>query len=206
MKKILILVFAFVTLGVKAQEYYTKDDVTIGWKFWDDQYSWDYLIGNGKPVTLTCSPHMNGNGVSFAYPTEIVATYLRNNKFLVLSFSKTLGIRLRTENGARTLAALLSTLEYVESQSWYELDFEHIIYDSLFDRIMIPCGKDYNGYNNAICIDFNTNSAVSEYSMGEVENLNFYDLSGKAVKPDNTNGDIIIKTAGKKSVKFFNRK
>ena len=206
MKKLFILTFALLTLGLNAQEYYTKEDVTIGWKYWDDSYSWEYLIGNGKPVILSCSPQMNGNGISFTYPTEIVATYLKNNKFLVLSFSKSLGIRLRTENGTWDFSALLSTMEYVQSQMWYEIDFEHIIYDSVFDRIMIPCGKDYNGYYNAICVDFKSSSAVSEFSLEDNDHLNYYDLSGKTIAPTKASGDIIIKNNGKKSVKYFNKK
>lgn len=190
---------------VCAQEYYTKDDVTIGWKFWDDQYSWDWLIGNGKPLTLSCAPSMNGGGVSFTYPSEIVATLVKDNKFLVISFSKELGIRLRTEKVTRTFNQLFSTIDYVQEQMWYELDFEHIVYDEIFNRVMIPCGRDYNGYNNAICVDFNTSSAVSEMDFDNEGKLSYFDLSGKAVELDNSKGNVIIQKSGGKTVKVINK-
>jgi hypothetical protein len=205
-KKIILVALSMLILTpVCAQEYYTKDDVTIGWKFWDDQYSWDWLIGNGKPLTLSCAPSMNGGGTSFTYPSEIVATLVKENKFLVISFSKELGIRLRTEKVTRTFNQLFSTIDYVQEQMWYELDFEHIVYDEIFNRVMIPCGRDYNGYNNAICVDFNTSSAVSEMDFDNEGKLSYYDLSGKAVELDNSKGNVIIKKSGDKTVKVINK-
>ena len=96
------------------------------------------------------------------------------------------------------------------SQFWFELDFENIIYDAIFNRIMIPCGTDYNGYPNAICVDFlDTASGMSSTRYDDVEfdedNVRYFNLQGIEVDADAANDEVIIKTDGRRSLKIFNK-
>ena len=200
-----IICSLFIPSFASAQNYYSEDEITIGWRYWTDTYSWDYLISNGKPVTISCSPNLNAEGSYLSFPTEIVATCLRHNKFLVLTFSKRLGIRLRCDNTPVQLSKYYSWSQ-VMNQSWFEIDYEHIIYDATYDRIMIPCGTDYSGYPNALCIDLKDTSAARSVEVDRKEGkTRYYDLSGKAVDLEESNGKVVIKTDGRKSVKIINK-
>ena len=194
MKKLLFLIVSlFVFNNLYSQEFYTREDVTVDWKYWDEQSSWDYLINNGKPVTVSCAPSINGDGIYLTYPMEIVATYFRNGKLIVLTFSDEYGIRIRAKNSN----SRIEFLPYV--------DFAHIIYDTVFDRIMIPTGDVDVTPHYAICIDFNSSSAVRRTSIPDEEETRYYDLSGKSVNPSDHKGRIVIKSSGNKTEKFFNK-
>ena len=71
---------------------------------------------------------------------EIIATYFRNNKFLILSFSEEQdydnfsGIRLRDNSlYANNITQLCEGLEYAKQLTWYEIDFGNIIYELSID-------------------------------------------------------------------------
>ena len=84
---------------------------------------------------------------------------------------------------------------------------DNIVYDSWFDRVMIPIGIDPNGYHHAICIGFSDtqslNSATIDDSDFNEDNVQYFNLKGEPIDINSDNNKIIIKTDGKKSVKFF---
>lgn len=214
MKKFLIFaIITLLSLSVNAQKYYTKDDVTVSWKYWSDLNSWDWLISNGKKITINCFPHIVTDGMNLINPPEIIATYCRNNKFIVLKFneensdSQHNGIRITTNIGDTHLSKVLPTYSYLEERPWYEIDFENIIYEPMYDRIMIPIGIDENGYHNAICIDFAISSGIpqrqNEIQHFDENKVKYYNLLGEEVDIDNVSGQIVIKTDGKMSQKIF---
>lgn len=201
-----LIAYLFVIRSAHAQNFYSSSEVTLEWKYWTDDNSWDYLIQNGKPVTISCAPRLDSESISLTYPTEIIATYIRANKFLVISFSNNLGIRLREGYSAKSFERLNTIMSYVQEQSWFEIDFEHIVYEPSFDRIMIPCGIDYNGLHNALCIDFITSTAVKSMTQDSSNSeIRYYDMTGKCVELDDVKGQIVIQTNGNTSVKFLNR-
>ena len=206
----LLFIATIFAIYVNAQRFVSPSDITVQWKYWSDSAGWDFLINNGTPASLSCIPNFNYDGISLTNPAEICATFHRNNKFLVISFSNDTNIRMCTAYG-RSSIALQGGVPYVQTQSWYEIDFEHIIYDPIFDCVMIPCGIDYNGYHNAICIEFNdTASGIKDrLSMDEdeenEEDVKYYDLQGKQVELDDTKGQILIKSGRKNTQKIFNR-
>lgn len=210
MKKI-ILLFMLLPMFASAQKFYTSSEVQIGWKYWSSETSWNFLIQNGKKVTLSCIPNIQWSGGGMTNSAEICATYIHDKKFVVITFSEEEGIRLRESNLNHKFSDLYSSIAYVSNQPWYEIDFENIIYDSTFNRIMIPCGMDYNGNNNAICIDFidpllSTKSITDDNNMVfDEEKVKFYNLQGYEVEPDKAKGQVVIKTDGKNSKKIYNK-
>lgn len=196
MKKLLMICTSLFTINcLYSQDFYSREDVVVEWKIWEDQYSWDYLINNSKPVTVSCAPSIDGDGISLTYPAEIVATYFRNGKFIVLTFSDEYGIRIRGKHHGERI----EFLPYV--------DFSNIVYDPIYDRIMIPIGLEEDFPHYAICIDFNTSSAVRSipFTKERKTNTKYYDLSGKTINPDDHKGKILIKSDGKKTEKFINK-
>ena len=97
-KKLLLLLFVLSPMIASAQKFYTSSDVEVGWKYWSSQFSWDYLMSNGEKVTLSSLPKIQWTGGSMANPLEICATYLRNNKFLVITVYEQEGIRVCESN------------------------------------------------------------------------------------------------------------
>lgn len=193
-----------------AQKFYTSSDIEVGWKYWNSETSWNYLISNGKKVTLSCLPQIQSSGLNLSSPTEICTTFLLNNKFIVITFSESEGIRLSTAGAAITFSSLYSIMAYVSSQLWFEIDFGNIVYDPIFNRIMIPCGVDNSGNYNAICVDFvNSSSSVKSIKSDEKEfdesNVKYYNLQGIKVDVENAKGSILIKSDGHNSVKFYNK-
>ncbi len=189
---------------MNAQKFYSTNDVDVSWKYWSEENSWDYLIDNGEKIPYSAAPYLRGGGNYFVGPDEICYTYFKNGKFLVLTMSEEEGLRLRTGYSAEKIG---KGFEYIKNCSWYEIDFEHIVYDSTFNRIMIPCGIDENGYHNAICIDFdNTSSHVkSVKNNNDSQPTNYYDLEGNIINPDNYKGNIVIKRQGCKAQKYINK-
>lgn len=213
MNKFLIcVILTFLSISVNAQKYYSKDDVTVSWLYWSDSNSWDWLISNGKKVILNCFPQIINNGMHLTNPTEIIATYCHNNKFIVFEINERSpwdeysGISL-SGKGKTNLSKILPSYSYLTEQPWYEIDFENIIYEPTYDRIMIPIGIDENGYHNAICFNFSTSSGIEqlrdEPQDFDEDKVNYYNLRGEKVDIDNVSGQVVIKTDGKKSQKIL---
>lgn len=203
-----------VPIIAKAQNFYAPEELEISWKYWASQSDWDYLIGNGKRLTYSCVPNFQFDSMNLSNPHEIITTYCHNNKFLVLSFhdtqysDKTKGIRIRYSRASNSnLNYLLPTYPYVSSQPWYEIDFENIIFDSTFNRIMIPIGIDENGYHNAICIDFNSSSRIASHEVDDSDfdesKSKYYNAKGQQIDVNNVSDGIIIMTDGKKAKKIM---
>lgn len=196
-----------------AQKYYSPNELKIKWKYWTSQNSWDYLIDNGKKLSYSCIPNLQDESMSLLNMHEIVATYCLRNKFIVLTFNSDTdpnygGIRLRY--GSRynwNLSSMMSSYSYLLKQPWYDIDFENIVYDATFDRIMIPIGIDENGYHNAICIDFtvDTRVAANEISDNKFDEskTRYYNVNGQQIDPNSISDGILIKTDGKKSIKII---
>lgn len=206
MKKLLLFVlfFSLITNPVFCQKFYKTDEINVGWKYWADNYSWDYLIQNGVKLSY---------GFSSTFK-EITATYLKENKFIVLTFSPSWerSSQLWLEGSYGTLSGyklenLYDPISYVYNQGWFEIDFENIIYEPIFNRIMIPCGVDYNGAHNAICIDFVSPSDNVREATGEVkDDVICYDLSGRRIKVKNGMQSVFIQKRGNNSKKIFKKK
>ena len=212
MKKIIIVLMCIFPMITKAQKYYEPEELEITWRYWTEQYGWDYLIGNGKKLTYSCIPNLDFPSIGLSNYNEIVTTYCHRNKFIVLTFnsdtdSRYGGIRLRYGTYSRkNMSSLLSSYTYLRGKLWYEIDFENIIYEPTFDRIMIPIGQDENGYFNAICIDFKWNTRVSIPDMGDnfdESKTKYYNLKGEQIDAENVSDGIIIKTDGKKTSKIL---
>ena len=90
---------------------------------------------------------------------------------------------------------------------WYDIDFENVVYDATFDRIMIPIGIDETGYHNAICIDFSvaTRVAANEISDNKFDEskTRYYNANGQQIDPNSISDGILIKTDGKKTIKII---
>ena len=118
------------------------------------------------------------------------------------------GIRIRySDRSNSNLCQLLPTYPYVSSQPWYEIDFENIIYDPAFNRIMIPIGIDENGYHNAICIGFNSSSRIASQEVDDSDfdesKTKYYNAKGQQIDVNNVSDGIIIMTDGKKAKKIM---
>ena len=193
-----------------AQEFYSADDIEIGWKYWSSESSLYYLCDNGNKVNLSCIPILEWDGASFSNPAEIVSTYIHKNKFLVLSFSKLEGIRLRnsSRNDKDLLNDINPIIDYLDQQSWYEINFDKISYDVIYNQLLIPCGIDNKGQANAICIKIKTPSSTkavyTDQNFNE-SNTKYYDLQGKQVDINMVNDQIIIKTDGFNSTKIYKK-
>lgn len=214
MKKVFILMLTLISLSVSAQKFYSKDELNVTWKYWDNISDWEFLINNGTKIQYSCIPIFNYSSMNISNPIEIIATYFRNNKFLILSFSEEQdydnfsGIRLRDNSlYANNITQLCEGLEYAKQLTWYEIDFGNIIYDSWFDRVMIPIGIDPNGYHHAICIGFldtqSLNSVTIDDNTFNEESVKYYNIKGEKVDIKSVNNKIIIKTDGQKSIKIF---
>jgi len=213
MKKYFLFLFVFIPVMANAQKFYSSSDVEVSWKYWDSEISWNYLVNNGKKLSLSCLPPIQSSGITMTNPIEICATYLLKKKFIVITFSESEGIKLRTSGPAVSFSSLFGGMSYVSQQTWYNIDFENIVYDPIFNRIMIPCGVDNNGYFNAICVKFlDSNTSVESIKSDNDEQdfdeskVKYYDLLGREVNPiENSKGRILIKSDGKKTVKFLSK-
>ena len=196
-----------------AQRLYDPEELEFSWKYWSDTSSWDYLIGNGKKLSFSCVPNLSSEGISLTNSHEIITTYCHNNKFLVLSFLSDTsmyygGIRIRYgKSNNSSISNYMSTYSYVCGMYWYDIDFENVVYDATFDRIMIPIGIDENGYHNAICIDFSvdTRVAANEISDNKFDEskTRYYNANGQQIDPNSISDGILIKTDGKKTIKII---
>lgn len=204
MKRFLLLLLYIICISnMNAQKFYSKKDVSVSLKGGWVENSWDFLIENGEKIPYSAAPYLRGGKNNFVGPDEICYTYFKNGKFLVLTISEEEGLRLRTGYNAEKIC---DNFEYIKNFSWYEIDFEHIVYDSTFNRILIPCGIDEDGYHYAICIGFDASSSVeSVKSNNDNQPATYYDLEGRIINPDNYKGNIVIKRQGNKSKKYINK-
>ena len=215
MKKILIILLVLIPLSLNAQKFYLIDELNVTWKYWDNKSDWDFLVNNGTKLQYSCIPTFQYRSMTLRNPIEIIACHYRNKKFLIISFTEEeenntfSGIRIRNNSlpSSSNITLLCEDLAYVKQLSWYEIDFDNIVYDSWFDRVMIPIGIDPNGYHHAICIGFSDtqslNSATIDDSDFNEDNVQYFNLKGEPIDINSNNNGIIIKTDGKKSVKFF---
>ncbi|MGL5014309.1 MAG: hypothetical protein ACRC6V_08470 [Bacteroidales bacterium] len=205
----LIFLLALLPFFANAQKFYSESDIEISWKYWRDDNSWQHLINNGVNIPISCIPKLEWKGGMMNNPAEICLTYLHNNKFIVITFCESEGIKLREAESNYNFKGT-NFMNYLSNQIWYEIDFENIIYDSTFNRIMIPCGRDNNGYNNAICIDFTKTSTSNSPIKGESiqfdeSKVKHYNLQGNEIDIEKNKNQIIIKSDGLNTLKFFNK-
>lgn len=216
MKKIVLFLLMLVPLGALAQEFYSANDITVSVRYWKNEYTFNYLIENGTKLNIGCLPNSNATITNYNTSTEILATFYRNGKFLILSFYKYYGesvMGIHTAYNAKNLKSDNDYLKYYMNEStkpWVKIDFDKIVYYSLFDYVMIPIGKDSNGDSYAICVSFNdtpddVSSAKRDTESQDEAKSRYYDLSGIEVSRGDTKGKILIERKGTNSRKFYNK-
>lgn len=183
-----------------AQDFYSSNDIEISWKYWEDDNGWEWLINNGTKIPCSCE--------TVARPIRVNYIYQKDNKFLFFSFSENIWIELQTESDFGTnFSQLCQTISYVTKMDWFKIDFDHIVYDATWNRIMIPCGIDERGAHNAICIDFNTTASSVENVKKDTKEAipEYYNLQGRKVNINDAKGQILIKKEGGSTIKFLNK-
>ena len=207
---LLILVLCFVP-NLKAQSFYSLSDLEIGNYHWESEEYFDYLISHGQKISYSSSLYASyGTSSTAGVTPEIVYTFLKDGKFLCFSFAG-YGPILHSNGKAQMLRYEDSSINYVMNQSYFNIDFENIVYDPIFDQVLIPCGysdSDSNRGYNAICLKFNKGSYEMPVIPDELDEneAHYFDLRGRLVDPETSKESILIKTDGKKSVKFLNKK
>lgn len=182
-----------------AQDFYSSNDIEISWYYWDDDNGWEWLINNGTKIPCSCE--------TVARPIRVNYIYQKDKKFLIFTFRNN-SITLETESDFGTnFSQLYPTISYIMGMDWFKIDFDHIVYDATWNRIMIPCGIDAQGAHNAICIDFNTSASSIETVKKEVEEAipEYYNLQGRKVNINDAKGQILIKKEGGSTIKFLNK-
>ena len=202
----LLLFFLLMPIFVQAQQFYEPSDIEATWRVWDSQATFDWLIQNGQKVDVSVNPAPRYSKSTMVVPTEICLSFLKDNRFLCLTFSKSEGIRMFTENDVFTLSSHFYAIKNLVQQSWFNIDFEHIVYSEPLGWLLIPCGYyEYTGYN-AIAINFADVSQVNDIQyQSYTGNTEYYNLQGLKVDPEKTKGQVLIKTDGKKSEKVLNK-
>lgn len=207
MKKLLLFLLALLPMLANAQNYYAPSDIDVSWRVWNEKTVYDWLIDNGQKVDVAVNPAVKYKTNSVGSVTEVCLTYVKNNKILALTFSKSEGIRLFTENNVYTLRDYFLPLQSLMQQSWFEIDFEHIIFSSQLNWLIIPCGYNpYAGYNG-IAVIFTPDSGLYDvYSDSVGDNSEHtFNLNGIEVNESAAKGQILIKTNGNKAVKVLNK-
>ena len=212
MKKLIAIVMMMLPIITEAQNYYAPSEIDAMWRVWDSYDTFNWLIGNGEKVNVSINPKIqytneHGGNTSVNSVTEASICFIRNNKLLAMTFSKSQGIRLYTEKDIYKLADTYSVVANLMQQYWFDIDFEHIVYSPALDWLLIPCGYfEYTGYN-AIAINLNTGSGIndvySDASSGGDE-TKYFNIQGIQVDM-NTKGQIVIKKDGNKVSKYINR-
>lgn len=212
MKKLLAMMLMLLPMVTVAQNYYEPSEIDAMWRVWDSSDTFNWLLESGEKVNVSINPKIQytneyGGSNSMYSVTEATVCFVRNNKLLALTFSKSQGIRLYTERNIYKLADTYSAIGSLVQQYWFNIDFEHIVYNSALDWLLIPCGYyEYTGFN-AIAINFNTESGInnvySNASSGENE-IQYFNIQGMQVDKD-TKGQFIIKMEGNKVSKYINR-
>ena len=220
MKRIIYSFIIFlIPLTTFGQKFYSIDDYTIGWKYWSSESDLNYLVNKGKKPTISCQPNYwtsSGFSMSGTNP-DVYATFLIKNKFLLITFTVNGNILIRSvqkdslwgneyETKSYNIEDLYGTFSYMRDQSWFEIDFEKIVYDGIYDQIIIPCGKSNDNHYNTICLSFNTDTSVKEslsnQNSFDESNSKYYDIQGKRVDVNKVKNGIVIKSDGTKTKKF----
>lgn len=214
MRKLILLLSMFFAMSAMAQEYYEASDLDISVKYWDDNTSFNYLVSNGTKLQMGVLPHSFHNWSSDV-PTEILATYYLNGKFIVLPFSKKDDglnqMALHTNTNYVDLKTSNTILSYYMGMDWFKIDFQNIVYSPIFNYVMIPCGNDANGNHWAICVGFktSTNNIKSVNTDTDTKakdgTLKYYDLSGMEVSKEQSKGQIVIEYKDGKGRKIVNK-
>lgn len=206
MKKLLLLLCVFLSTAVRAQEFYEPSDLDVMWRVWDDEWTFNWLIENGNKVDVSVNPAPRYSHSSVVAPTEVCLSFVKNNKFLCLTFSKSEGIRMFTENQVYTLANHFSSISSLVQQYWFNIDFDRIVFNEVLGWLLIPCGYyGYTGYN-AIAINFADMSAVNEVKyLPSDEDVEYYNLQGMKIDEEDAKGQILIRKEGAKSTKIMRR-
>lgn len=212
MKKLIAIVMMMLPMLTWGQEFYQPSEIDVMWRVWDSSGTFNWLIESGQKVNVSINPKIqytneHGGSNSTYSVTEATVCFVRNNKLLALTFSKSQGIRMYTESSVYKLADTYSVIGGLVQQRWFNIDFEHIVYSPALDWLLIPCGYyEYSGYN-AIAINFNTGSGINDVysnaSFGDAE-IKYYDIQGLQVDKD-VKDQVIIKTEGNKVSKYINR-
>lgn len=213
MKKVLFTIMLILTFtsGIRAQQFWQPSEIDALWRVWDSADTFNWLIESGQKVEVSFNPLIRytndyGGTSSMTSVTEVSVCFIRNNKVLALTFSKSQGIRMYSENNVYKLSDTYSAIGSLEQQYWFNIDFERIVYSPILDWLLIPCGyHEYIGHN-AIAISFSPESSIAEIqsNIGN-SNSEYYNLQGIAVDPENAKGQILIKTDGRTSEKILNR-
>ena len=72
MKKVFILMLTLISLSVSAQKFYSKDELNVTWKYWDNISDWEFLINNGTKIQYSCIPIFNYSSMNISNPIEII--------------------------------------------------------------------------------------------------------------------------------------
>lgn len=188
-----------------AQNYYAPSDINVSWRVWDKS-AFDWVIQNGHKINVAVNPAIIYSRNSLSSVSEVCLTYIKNNKILALTFSKSEGIRLFTENNAYKLSDFYSPLSTISQLSWYNVDFENIVYSDVLNWLIIPCGNSEQGYNG-IAIMFNSTNSINDVYLGDDGDYRerTYNLNGVEVDEAAARGQILIKYDGKNAVKVLNK-
>lgn len=208
MKKVLLFLCVLLPTIIKAQNFYEPNELRVELLAWPTEGDVDYLVQNGKPVSWTFE---YGAGQPLGF--NVFATYAHRNKFITLSFTNDNRIYLCNKSNIISFDVLFGEifglLQYMPYFSGF--NYEKIVYDIWWDRILIPIGTDQSSGNSyAISVYFNNsssaiNSITSDNLDFDEDNVEYYDLRGNSVDIEKAKGQILIKTDGRKSEKFINR-
>lgn len=200
MKKLfLLLILLSTTVAVKAQHFYESSDVTVELKYWNTEADVDYLVQNGIPVTYSWVNNGAYRGIS--------ATYLHQDKFIALWFQDD-NIQLCGYTNSYSLSSLNEALGFLNYMPWYSgIRYDKIVYDTWWNRILIPVGTDSNtGGSYAISIYlYPSDNRVITMPNTPNSDMQYYNLQGVKVDPEKAKGQILIKTNGVKSEKILNK-
>lgn len=207
MKQFLLFLLVFIPTLIQAQEFYEPSDIDAMWRVWKDKTAYDWVIQNGKKVDVSVNPTHWSSTSHLSFPNEVCLSFLKDNKFLCLTFSKSEGIRMYTQIWVYKLESHYTEIKNLVQQNWFNIDFEHIVYNDVLGWLIIPCGFSYyNNGNNAIAINFATADGINTIQYDPImEEEEYYNLQGNKVSVDESKGQIIIKTDGRSAKKILNR-
>ena len=97
------------------QEFYQPSEIDVMWRVWDSSGTFNWLIESGQKVNVSINPKIqytneHGGSNSTYSVTEATVCFVRNNKLLALTFSKSQGIRMYTESSVYKLADTYSVI------------------------------------------------------------------------------------------------
>lgn len=212
MKKLLLTFLLLLPFVSNAQVFYEPSEIDAMWRVWDSADTFNWILQNGQKVNVSINPKIQftnefGGSNSIYSVTEVSVCFVRNNKILALTFSKSQGIRMYTEKNIYKLSDTFSAVNSLVQQSWFNIDFENITYSPILDWLIIPCGYYYYSGYNALSINLNTEGGVydvyTDSSVADTE-AKYYNLQGMPVD-ENSKGQVIIKKDQNGVSKYLNR-